>query len=423
LLIATSKRQAQIDFGYVRGKIRNSEVLEAMVESETKETITLTNHIAISVYPCSEVAPRGLSVPCGGLDEVGHMKHEGVSIDKEIVDSIRPALVQFANSKLIKVTTPSSKMGIVWQDHRDHYGKYSEVLFFQAPSHKMNPQIPEHFVVGELRKDRAFAATEYLAQFRDDLGDYIDPEDLDAVICKGRRELPYVSKMPLFAFCDMSGGKRDDAALSITGREESGQIIQLCLRVKRAPFNPAACIKEFAETLRNYHLSQVTGDKYSAGFVEESFQSNGVFYQPTELNKSQIYLEFLPLIMQQRVTLLDIKDQTIQIRQLERRAGRNQDVIDHPRGLKDDIANTCAGACVLAAKTDSWRLPPPSFGVVEFAENEKERMDRESVEWLTGQKRKHKDEDEDFCAEDWDVDAMSQSQIKKELEAMEDEEE
>ena len=129
LLIATSKRQAQIDFNYVRGKIRNSEILEAMVESETKETITLTNRIQISVYPCSEVAPRGLSVCCSGFDEIGHMKHEGVNIDKRVVDSVRPALIQFPNSKLVKSTTPSRKAGVVYEDYKNHLSKDYEVLF------------------------------------------------------------------------------------------------------------------------------------------------------------------------------------------------------------------------------------------------------------------------------------------------------
>lgn len=92
--------------------------------------------------------------------------------------------------------------------------------------------------------------------------------------------------------------------------------------------------------------------------------------------------------MQQRVNLLDNKEQTIQFRQLERKAGRNQDVVDHPRGLKDDIANACAGSCVLAARVDSYRLPPPSYGISETVETEAEKMDREAKVWLLGIKKK-----------------------------------
>lgn len=388
LLIATSKRQAQTDFQYVRGKLKNSEILEGMIVGETKETISLRNGIQIAVYPCSEVAARGISCVCAALDELAFFKHEGVSVDKQIVDSIRPSLIQFPGSKLLKISSPSKKSGVVWQDYRDHYGKDSEVLVFQAPSHKMNPQISKQFVDGELTKDRTFAASEYMALFKDDIGDYVDPEDLSAVVHEGRRELPYIPNMQLFAFVDPSGGKSDDMTLSITGRELDGRIVQVCIRTKRAPFNPASCVKEFAETLKFYNLHQVTGDRYSGNWVQEAFLAGGIHYEVCEQNKSQLYLEFLPLIMQQRAILLDIREQTTQFRQLERIAGRNQDVVDHPRGLKDDIANACAGSCVLAARVNSYRLPPPSCGISEPIENEREKLDRESREWLLGIKKK-----------------------------------
>ncbi len=394
LLIATSKRQAQTDFGYVRGKLKSSEILEGMIVSETKETILLRNNISICVYPCSEVAARGLSVVCAVLDEIAFFKHEGVSVDKQIVDSIRPSLIQFPGSKLLKISSPSKKSGVVYQDYREYFAKDSEVLVFQAPSHKMNPQISKQFVDGELTKDRAFAASEYMAQFKDDIGDYIDPENLDLVISKGRRELPYIQNMQLFGFCDPSGGKSDEMTLSISGREQDGRIVQVCVRAKKAPFNPSACVKEYAEVLRVYNLHQVTGDRYSGNWVQEAFLAEGIHYEVCEQNKSQLYLEFLPLIMQQRVVLLDVKTQTVQFRQLERKAGRNQDVVDHPRGLHDDIANACAGSCVLAARVDGYPLPPPSYGLVEEIESEKVRMERESTRWLLGLPKKKKKPDE-----------------------------
>jgi len=389
LLIATSKRQAQTDFGYVRGKLKNSEILEGMIVAETKETISLSNRIQVAVYPCSEVAARGLSVVCAVLDELGFFKHEGVSVDKQVVDSIRPSLIQFPGSKLLKISSPSKKSGVVWQDYRDHFGKDDEVLVFQAPSHRMNPQISKQFVDGELTKDRAFAASEYMAQFKDDIGDYIDPEDLDAVISQGRRELPFIPNMRLFGFCDPSGGKSDDMTLSIAGREPDGRIVQVCVRAKKAPFNPQSCVKEFAETLKAYNLHQVTGDRYSGNWVQEAFLAEGIHYEVCEQNKSQLYLEFLPLIMTQRVVLLDIKEQTVQFRQLERKAGRNQDIVDHGRGQKDDLSNSCAGSCVLASKVDSFKLHP-SKGIVEEIESEKQKMDREAQAWLLNKPKKKK---------------------------------
>jgi len=238
-----------------------------------------------------------------------------------------------------------------------------------------------------------------MAQFKDDIGDYVDPEDLDAVISQGRRELPYIPNMQLFAFCDPSGGKSDDMTLSIAGREPDGRIVQVCVRTKKAPFNPAACVKEFAEVLRAYNLHQVTGDRYSGNWVQEAFLAEGIHYEVCEQNKSQLYLEFLPLIMQQRIVLLDIKEQTIQFRQLERKAGRNQDVVDHPRGLRDDICNSAAGCCFLASQVESFKLHP-SKGVIEDFEPEKLRMDREAQNWLLGTYKKKKKKPDEIDLED-----------------------
>ena len=117
---------------------------------------------------------------------------------------------------------------------------------------------------------------------------------------------------------------------------------------------------------------------------------------------------------------MDHRQQANELRQLERRTGKQKDSVDHPPGLHDDIANALCGSLVMASRGDSWKLFPPSPGYTAFAEDEKEKMDREAVEWLTGQKRKHKDEDEDFDPAEWDVDAMSQEQIKKELSKMEE---
>jgi hypothetical protein len=90
----------------------------------------------IAVYPCSEVAARGTSTVCAVLDELAFFKHEGVSVDREIVNSIKPSLIQFFESKILKVSNPGKKSGIVYQDYKEHFAKDSEVLVFQAPSHR-----------------------------------------------------------------------------------------------------------------------------------------------------------------------------------------------------------------------------------------------------------------------------------------------
>ncbi len=75
-------------------------------------------------------------------------------------------------------------------------------------------------------------------------------------------------------------------------------------------------------------------------------QAAGFRYQVSELDKSAIYSEALPLFAQKRVELLDDRKLITELRLLERkpRAGGRGDSVDHPPRGRDDIANAACGA-------------------------------------------------------------------------------
>jgi len=346
LVIASSLRQARTLFSYIQGKLHNSKILSNMIESETQLEIILNNRVTIGIYPCNQRS-RGLSVVCAVLDECAFFRHEGILVDKEIVNSIKPALVTFPNSKLVMVSSPAGKKGVVYEMHRDHYAKETETLIVQGSSDYFNPKISRKFIEGELRKDRSFAMSEYEGNFSDSLQDYIDPEALDACINHGLYEVGYRSNRIYHAFADMSGGRRDDSCLSISTKE-GNYVQQVCLRVKKSPHNPLEAVKEFAQTLKSYGLSEVVGDRYGSDFNREAWRDQGINYIDSELDKSSIYLELLPIINTGGVSLLDHKDMIVQFRNLERRSGRLKDIVDHSRNLKDDISNATAGSVVLS---------------------------------------------------------------------------
>jgi hypothetical protein len=66
--------------------------------------------------------------------------------------------------------------------------------------------------------------------------------------------------------------------------------------------------------------------------------------------KSQLYLDLLPLVNATACVLLDDDRLVRQLISLERRTGRGtgRDIIDHPPGGHDDLANAAAGALVMA---------------------------------------------------------------------------
>jgi hypothetical protein len=113
----------------------------------------------------------------------------------------------------------------------------------------------------------------------------------------------------------------------------------------------------------------VYGDRYAGEWPPEQFARNGISYEPSELNKSEIYLAFLPMLNSRTVALLTNDRLQRQLLSLERspsRAGR--DIIDHPRHGKDDVANAVAGCMVMLQHAlrllKHWHHAP----VIEVAE-------------------------------------------------------
>ena len=133
--------------------------------------------------------------------------------------------------------------------------------------------------------------------------------------------------------------------------KEGYTVLLDAIREIKPPFSPEAAVAEFATLLRTYRISTVRGDKYAGEWVREHFRKQNIYYEHSDKAKSQLYLDFLPLLNATATRLLDDPRLVRQLVSLERRTGRStgRDIIDHPPGLHDDVANAVAGAVVYAA--------------------------------------------------------------------------
>jgi hypothetical protein len=110
----------------------------------------------------------------------------------------------------------------------------------------------------------------------------------------------------------------------------------------KSPFNPTAATAQMATALKEYGLSEVTGDRYSAGWVVDAFAKLGVRYVHSERDRSAGYLDCLPLFMSGRVRLIDNPRLVAQFAALERRTTSIRDKVDHGPGGRDDCCNAAA---------------------------------------------------------------------------------
>ena len=392
VLIASDRKQASVLMNYIKAFLKLP-VFKGMIKNETREEIECTNGITIAVMTCSYRSIRGFSIVASICDEISFWRDFGANPDHEILNAIRPAMANISGSMLICISTTYARSGILWEQFQRFGREDPDVLMWCAGTQDMNPEFKKSVIKRALKEDFASARSEYFSDFRADLETFLSVESIDACVIPNRLELPKEkTRFDYIAFCDPSSGRHDAMSLSICHREKNDVIIQDLIRWKNPPFDPQNVVKEFAEILESYACGKVIGDRYAVGFVVAEFQKRRITYQPSELSKSEIYLEFLPLIMTKRVELCDTKEQTIEFRSLERRTGANRDSVDHPKFASDDIANACAGAVVHTVRKDSkgvyFGFSKTNFPFLDGDRTIQEMPDKSAREKLNAEERK-----------------------------------
>jgi hypothetical protein len=357
MVTAADRRQARVVFGYVCAFFDGIPLLADLVESRTSDSLTLTNGVAIEVVTSSSVAVRGYTVVCFIGDEVGHWPADTASSDPagEIFAAVRPATITIPTALILGMSSPRGKVGPLWEACRDHYGRDGDpILVWNADTRSMNPLAPEALIHQAFIDDPISAASEYgsdgRVEFRSDLEVFIARDVIEDAIVRHRHEVPPAAGVSYAGFVDPSGGSQDSMTLGVAHMEGARVIVDV-LRERRPPFSPEDVVQEFVDVLQAYGVSRVVGDAYGGAWPREQFSKRGVDYELSEMTKSSLYRELLPILNGGRIDLPDNPRLVMQLAALERRVARGgRDSIDHPRGGHDDIANACAGVAVVLAK-------------------------------------------------------------------------
>jgi hypothetical protein len=350
-ILAASVSQAANAFAFIEGIFAHSPSLKDLLVSVTADTIVLSTGVDIRVRPASYRTIRGTTCVAAICDEIAFWRSDdSANPDKEILKALRPSLATTAGP-LIAISSPHAKRGELYGTFRRHFGPAGDplILVAKAPSRAMNSTLPQKVIDRATEADPEAASAEYMGEFRGDLEVFVSREAIEACVTSGVTVRAPLANVTYRAFVDPSGGSNDSMTLAISHSEGNRAILD-CVLEKRAPFSPDNVVSEFAATLKSYRISTVTGDRYAGEWPRERFKVHGITYQPAEMNRSELYLSFLPLLNSARVDLLDSPRMVSQFCGLERRTSRaGRDTVDHPPGGHDDIANSVAGGLVLAA--------------------------------------------------------------------------
>jgi hypothetical protein len=372
LLIAPQLAQARIAFRSICNYILSSPILSQFVGKVTKDEIHLANNVTIACHPCSQVSVRGYTLIAVVCDELAFFRQEDsyANPEQEIIDALRPGMATAKYSKLIKISTPFRKSGILWNDAQ----RRSELDFpvWQVPTSVMNPAVSSTVLEREKRRDPRKYQREYEAQFTETVCSWISPEVLERVIVRGRRDLGKMSDNYYVAAID-PGFRQSDFAIAVAHKFVNTIVID---RVswwrgnKTAPLAFGRVCQEIKTILDEYEINLVKTDQFYSEAIREKLQELGIFCNIVHFGsdtRGKIFTNLRHLIEQGNIELPDDSELLSQLRSLEEiKTERGSIDIRPTSGMKDDLAVVVALAAYDAMASQMTVLEP-QLGIVEFS--------------------------------------------------------
>lgn len=314
LVLAATTDQAKVCFDYALGFLQASDILRQQIDSTTTTEIRLKNGIIIGVHANSFRSIRGRSLVCAIFDEIAFWRdEETANPDKEVYTATLPSLLT-TNGMLIAISSAYRKAGLLYQKHRDYFGKDDpNILVVKGATSVFNQTINEDAIAALRAADPLGASAEWDSTFRSDLAGFLDDPVIDHSINYARpRELPPRSGINYVAFTDPSGGSTAGDAYSLVVMHKEGErYITDVVRGRTGPFDPVEVTKDYANLCREYRIRQITGDNYSKEWCQAAWRNNNIHYIQSEEPAWQLYLEGLPLFNR---GLVEIPDDAILIR-------------------------------------------------------------------------------------------------------------
>jgi len=364
-LIAFDKVQAKQLFNYVRGLLEPFMTKEEKKNRITSDTIELKEQrTTIMVKAGMFQAVRGFSTAVVLLDELGFARSETSAqpVD-ELVAALTPSIME--NGLLIGASTPFIASGYFYDQYDSHFGKQDdEVLCWHGGTLRMNPTYSEKKITRDIKKDRIRYESEYNATFRSDIESFLPKFMIEAAM-KVDETMPETGRR-YECFVDASGGRSDSYCMAIGYREGETAVVARLVE-QQAPFDdPGEVTEKFATVAKQYGIKRIIADRYAGNWVSSAWEKRGIIVERSVLSASDLYLELQALISMERVALVRNDRLLVQLQQLERRAlPGGRDVVSHPDGTHDDLANCIAGLTVNLLPHRLWtveNMPLPIVG-------------------------------------------------------------
>jgi len=344
VVIATRQKQAeQIIQANCSRLIEGSPSLRGKVKELYQTELTLTNNMKIISLPCNSTAGRGLPICAFVLDECGHFYTEGIKADQTIYDSLRPRMAQFPGAKVVLISTPAAKQGLLWNFYEEGFAVPSRFTA-QADTQTVNPEIPEEFIKREYKRDVDYARREFGAEFAEKIESFFSYEILQNAFTLAGQQ-PYQRNFRYSAGIDQSGlSGRDRFALAISHKEDSTVLVD---HIQAWETKDSDIIfTEVGKLTEGYKLKKVGIDRYAKGWVAQALNKLGLEVEVRPF-MAEIYTNLKSLMIAGRIRLPDNPELKKALQNTQAFYGRNNTLsIAHQRSaaghadLADAVATT-----------------------------------------------------------------------------------
>ena len=368
MLLAPTLKQARIAFRYIRKYLKKSPILSKRITRVTRDEIILDNNVVIGCHACTQDGVRGRTLVAIVCDEIGFwaFDEDAANPADEVLAALRPGMASVRNAKLIKISTPFTKSGVLWEE----FQRRGELDYpvWQVTTFEMNPTVtPElEWVKSERRRSEENYRREYLAQFTDSISGWVPAEILDPCIARGRVQLPRQQGLNYVATLDPAS-RGHNFALVIVHQVPDGTVVVDLVRIwtgsTKVPLPFEGVLNEIKIILESYGISSAVGDQFNCDSIQQYLQKIGIMYEINVFGaqmRTQLFSGLKHLMVQGKIEILDDKALLQQLRNLtEERSERGQ--IDvRPSSGKDDQAVALA----LAVSEVMKYRPPDVFDSV-----------------------------------------------------------
>jgi hypothetical protein len=358
LFCAPTERQAGVAHRYAEAVVDHVPLLQGLVENRTINALALRRNIDLETQPANWRFSRGFTSVSITLDECAFFfsNDDAANSDTELLIALKPSLSTTGGPMLL-TSSPSAMEGVVYRLWKRHHGAQGDprCLVVQADSRTLNPSLRQDVVDRAYEEDAVAAEAEFGGQFRQPVTAYLDRAVVEKAVERGvtgRTRLPGVIYR---AHIDVAGGTGSDSFCVCIGHKMRDAGRDICvvdaLFEARPPFDPDVITAQAATLLRQWGVTDATGDAYAAAWPITAFARHGIRFHTAALTTSELYLHTLPLWTAGRVSMLDVPRAVDQLCNLRRKVGQGgKENISHPRNAHDDLS------CVIAGLL--WKLTP-----------------------------------------------------------------